>query len=181
MDPIQLEKLRVHPEEINQNTGRIRINRNPEEINSGQLSRSLRAFQTEERDSKDSFSDLHRIVFPFLTLFGFILAGVIFYISYQRIDSLEKKMLDLIALQNKSQKEIHDSFERFKVEINQDKIPSSTISELKRSQNELDAKTQALQKKLDSYNLKEVLIIESDQPQTPLTPVSKTADQPIKP
>jgi hypothetical protein len=182
MDPIQIERLRVLPEEINQNTGRIRINREPEEINPARSSRPLHSFQPARVEVKETFTDLHRIGFPFLTLFGFILAGVIFYISHQRIEALEKKMLDLIALQNKSQKEIHDSLERFKADMSQDKIPSSTISELKRSQSELEVKTQALQKKLDSYNLKEVLIIESEEPQTPvLAPSSNSSTPPAKP
>jgi len=182
MDPIHLEKLRVLPEEINQNTGRIRINRNPEEVNQARSSRPLHSFQPERAVVKETFTDLHRIGFPFLTLFGFILAAVIFYISHQRIDALEKKMLDLIALQNKSQKEVHDNLERFKVEMNLDKIPSSAISELKSSQADLVVKTQALQKKLDSYNLKEVLIIESEQPQTPvLAPPSNSSTPPAKP
>ncbi len=162
MDPIQIEKLRVHPEEINQATGRIRINSKSLD-HPVPVTRSLRPHSFETLDSKESFGDLHRIWFPFLSVVGFILCGVIFFISHQRIAGVEKKILELTSLQNKSQKEFTDSIERFKGEVNQEKIPAIMIQELKNSLKEQEIKTLELQKKIESFHLKEILILESNK------------------
>ncbi|MES2307331.1 MAG: hypothetical protein V4507_00575 [Verrucomicrobiota bacterium] len=182
MDPISLGKLQIHPEEINQNTGRIKIVSQTEEDVSHKISHTQKIpiDKVTQNPMLDTFTDLHRVWIPLLFLLSFLMLTIFVYKTQQKVSNLEQKLQAVEMLQTENKKEIQSDVGRIKDELSKNKIPQSEIDSkieaLNSSLKELKSSHQSVQKKIDSLNLKEVLIIEPEA--APAAPPAATEKQP---
>lgn len=165
MEEVHLEKLQIHPEEVNQTTGRIRIPPPSQETSPIKLRKTVRLPFTKKNEGSEQASqesDFYRVWFPFLTLLGFILLSVGGFYFYQITQKSKNSLEETLRTNSEFKNSFGSIEEQFKNLTKSNQDLRSEVDQLEESVKALKLENASLQKKIDSLNnTREVLIIDS--------------------